>query len=242
MKLHGKIAIITGASQGIGAATALVLAGLGVNLILSARNEQKLVALKEKIQKSYKIEVLVAPADTRNAADVQHVVDEAIKQFGRIDILVNNAGVAGKIALFQEIPVDEIDRVIDTNLKGALYWMHAVLPVMIHQHAGAIININSIAGKTAYPYWSVYDASKFGLSAVTTAVREEQRGNNIKLIGIYPGAVDTPLWNAVDPDHAPDHAGMMDAQTIADAVVYALSQPDKVLVEEIILTPQKPSL
>jgi len=133
--------------------------------------------------------------------------------------------VAGKIALLQEISVEEIDRVIDTNLKGAMYWMRAVLPAMVHQHSGAIVNVNSVAGKTAYPYWSVYDASKFGLDAVTTAVREEQRSNNIKLISIHPGAVDTPIWNTINLDHEPNHDGMLDANTVAEAILYALTQP-----------------
>ena len=241
--LKGKIAIVTGASQGIGEVTALKLAEAGAQLVLTARNAEKLNALKARAEKHHPgIKVLVIPGDTCKATDVQRVVDETLKAFDRIDILINNAGVAGKIALLQEISVEEIDRVIDTNLKGAMYWMRAVLPAMVHQHSGAIVNVNSVAGKTAYPYWSVYDASKFGLDAVTTAVREEQRSNNIKLISIHPGAVDTPIWNTINLDHEPNHDGMLDANTVAEAILYALTQPEKAMIEEIILTPQKPAL
>ena len=113
---------------------------------------------------------------------------------------------------------------------------------MVAQQGGIIVNMNSIAGKTAYPYWSIYDASKFGLDAITTAVREEQRRNNIKVIGIYPGTVDTPIWETIEMGSEPDRSGMLHADDIANAIVYALQQPNKTLVEEITLAPLNPAL
>ncbi len=241
--LQGQVAIITGASQGIGQAIARYLAAEGMHLVLSARNQQKLDALVASLKAQYPdLQLQVVPADVREPDQVEHVVAMAVQTFGRVDVLVNNAGVAGKIALLQEIPIEEIHRTIDTNLKGPIYAMRAVLPVMIQQNGGTIININSVAGKTAFPYWSLYDASKFGLHAVTQAVAEEQRCNNIKVVGIYPGAVDTPLWETIELNHEPKKDGMLDADTVAEAVVYVLRQPQKVLITDVTLTPLQPAL
>ena len=242
MTLREKVAIVTGASQGIGEATALKLAEAGGHLMLTARNQEKLSALADKINASGHAQALYTPADTCKPDDVEKVVHNTLANFGQIDILINNAGVAGKIALLQEISLEEIDRIIDTNLKGAIYWIRSVLPAMVAQQGGIIVNMNSIAGKTAYPYWSIYDASKFGLDAITTAVREEQRRNNIKVIGIYPGTVDTPIWETIEMGSEPDRSGMLHADDIANAIVYALQQPNKTLVEEITLAPLNPAL
>lgn len=241
--LKGQVAIITGASQGIGQAVARQLADLGIHLVLCARNISKLQFLAGQLKESYpQIKTLVVSCDVRSAEAVQNVVDQTLKQFQRIDILINNAGVAHKLGLLQEISLEDIDRTVDTNLKGAIYAMRAVLPTMIQQHGGTIININSIAGKTAYPYWSVYDASKFGLHAITQAVAEEQRHNNIKVVGLYPGAVATPIWEGLEPGHEPDREGMLDVETIAESVAYILRQPRKAFISELTLSPLQPVL
>lgn len=241
--LSGQVAIITGASQGIGQAIAHHLADLGVHLVLCARNVEKLTALSQDLAVSHpEIQTLPLACDVRDAAQVQRVVDEAQKTFGKIDILINNAGVAAKVGLLQEMSVEDIDRTIDTNLKGSIYFMRAVLPVLVQQDGGIILNINSIAGKTAYPFWSVYDASKFGLHAMTEAVCEEQRSNNIKVIGVYPGAVDTAIWQGMHLDEAPDREGMLDPEHIAEAIVYMLNQPQKVFIKDLTIAPLKPAL
>ena len=243
MSLKSQVAIITGASQGIGRAIACALAAEGMHLVLSARSEEKLNTLAGELRAAHpEAQVRVVPADVRSAAHVQRVAEKALEVFGRIDVLVNNAGIAGKIALLQEISEEEINRTIDTNLKGAIYCMRAVLPTMVQQHRGTIININSVAGKTAYPYWSIYDASKFGLHAITEAVAEEQRHNNIKVVGIYPGAVDTPIWEGIELDHEPKRDGMLDPESVAEAVLYILRQPAKLLIKDITLTPLQPAL
>jgi 3-hydroxy acid dehydrogenase/malonic semialdehyde reductase len=240
-RLAGHVAIITGASQGIGQAIAFQLAALGIHMVLCARSTDKLQHLAEQLrQKHPTIAALAIPCDVRDAQQVQHVVDETLKKFNRVDILINNAGVAPKACLLQELSVEDIDRTIDTNLKGALYFIRTVLPPMVHQQGGTIININSIAGKTAYPFWSVYDASKFGLHAITEAVAEEQRSNHIKVVGIYPGAVDTAIWEGIALEKAPRREGMLDPEDVAEAVVYVLKQPGKVLITDITLTPLKP--
>lgn len=241
--LTGQVAIITGASQGIGDAIAHQLAQLGAHLVLSARNTEKLNALADKLKQTAPgVKTLVVPCDVRNAAQVQHLIDETKKAFGKIDILINNAGVAPHVGLLQECSVEEIDRTIDTNLKGAIYAMRAVIPVMVEQHSGTIINVNSVAGKTAYPYWGIYDASKFGLRAITEAVAEEQRTNNIKVIGIYPGPVDTPIWEGLHLDHEPKREGMLTVEQVADSVTFILRQPAKVFIKELDISPLQPTV
>jgi NADP-dependent 3-hydroxy acid dehydrogenase YdfG len=241
--LQAQVAIVTGASQGIGYATALRLAQHGVHLMLCARNITKLKALSQLIKAQHPtIRCIDRPCDVRDPIQVKAVVDDTIEAFGRLDILINNAGVAPQIGLFQEMSIEDIDRTVDTNLKGSMYFMRSVIPQMVQQQSGAIININSVAGKTAYPYWSVYDASKFGLHALTEAVAEEQRSNNIKVIGIYPGAVDTPIWQGLELEKAPRRDGMLEADHVAQAVLYALNQPAKVFIKEVVLGPLKPAV
>jgi NADP-dependent 3-hydroxy acid dehydrogenase YdfG len=162
-----------------------------------------------------------------------------------MDILINNAGIGGKMTLLHEIPSQEIDDLIDTNLKAPFYLMHAALPVMINaldKHPDSlktIININSVAGKTAYPYWSLYDASKFGLRAITEAVAEEQRENGIRVCGIYPGAVDTPIWDKIDMGQTPDTHHMLNPQDIVDAVLFMLLQPTYAFCSELVIKPTR---
>jgi short-subunit dehydrogenase len=236
--LAGQVALITGASQGLGAAIAKRLAEEDMRLVLVARNAQRLEVVARDIQTAHPtVQVARLPADVTDAQACQRVVDETQARWGRIDVLINNAGVAGKIALLQEIAVEEIDRVIDTNLKAPLYLMRAVLPGMIARQQGTILNINSVAGKTAYPYWSVYCASKFGLHAVTQAVGEEQRANHIKVAGLYPGAVDTPIWDDIEIDSQTARQGMLSAQQVAEAVAFMLRQAPQAFLPELVLKP-----
>jgi NADP-dependent 3-hydroxy acid dehydrogenase YdfG len=242
-RLALQVAIVTGASQGIGEAIALRFAEMGVHLMLCARNEQKLLALSLKILEAYPtVRCLLRPCDAQDATQVEAVVQATIHQLGQVDILINNAGVAPHVGLFQEISIEEIERTIDTNLKGCMYFMRAVIPHMVERQTGAIVNINSIAGLTAYPYWSVYDASKFGLRALTEAVAQEQRSNHIKVIGIYPGAVDTLIWKSTQLTEPPPKEGMLQASHVADAVAYVLDQPPEVFIKEVVLEPLKPLL
>lgn len=242
-RMAGQVALITGASQGIGQAVALYLARKGMKLVLSARSVDKLKGLANAIEQECPgTEVLVVPCDVTRCEQVEQVASSALAQFGRIDVLINNAGVAPRVGLLQELSIEDIDRTVDTNLKGAIYCMRAVLPAMIQQEGGIIININSVAGKTAYPYWSVYDATKFGLHAMTEAVADEQRSNNIKVIGIYPGAVDTPIWHGLELDHQPNYEGMLDAENVAEAIGYIIEQPGKVHVKELVIAPLRPTL
>jgi NADP-dependent 3-hydroxy acid dehydrogenase YdfG len=243
ISLQNQVALITGASKGIGTAIAKRLAQEGIHLVLSARSQAPLEALANEIKAAHPhVQVLVVPTDVSNPESVKALVEKSLQTFQKIDILINNAGIAGKIALLQEVSIDEINKTIDTNLKGPIYLMKYVLPGMIAQQHGTIININSVAGKTAFPYWSIYDASKFGLHAITASVAEEQASNHIKVVGIYPGAVDTPIWDTIELNHPTNRDGMLDAETVADTVFYVLNQPQKVFIPEIILKPLQPAL
>ncbi|MCE3234521.1 MAG: putative short-chain dehydrogenase [Vampirovibrio sp.] len=223
-RLSGQVAIITGASQGIGEAIAHHLARLGLHLVLCARNTQKLAQLADRLrQEAPDSKTLTLACDVRKHEQVQAVVEETRKAFGRIDVLINNAGVAPHTGLMQEISIEDIDRTIDTNLKGSIYFM-------------------KVAGKTAYPFWSIYDASKFGLHAVTEAVAEEQRTNNIKVIGIYPGAVDTSIWDDIHWDQEPKREGMLRADDVAESVAFILQQPPKVFIKEFEISPLQPTV
>ncbi|MBK8189472.1 MAG: SDR family NAD(P)-dependent oxidoreductase [Vampirovibrionales bacterium] len=238
------VALITGASSGIGRAIAHALAEDGFHLALNGRSPDKLSALTHALGARYPDASLRAlVADVSRADEAQRLVRETLEAFGRLDVLVNNAGVACKIGLLQEVSAEDVHRLLDINLKGAIFMMQAALThAMVAQQSGVILNINSIAGKTAFPYWAVYDASKFGLRAVTEAVADEQRRNGIRVCGIYPGAVDTPIWDALELDHAPDPNGMLCADTIADAVRYILRQPASAHISELTLAPLRPAL
>jgi NADP-dependent 3-hydroxy acid dehydrogenase YdfG len=220
---------------------ALTCAQLGYNLTLAARNADKLATVADHIKQQYPtVKVLVVPTDVCDPVQCKQLINTALQHWGYVDVLINNAGIAGKIALLQEISDDEISRTIDTNLKAPIYLMKAVIPAMVERfsnsgHYGTIININSVAGQTAYPYWSVYCASKFGLKALTESVAEEQRKNGIKIVGIHPGAVDTPLWDGIELD--PNRAGMLTSQHIAQAVAYVLQQPANVHIPELTIKP-----
>ncbi len=240
--LNGKVALVTGAGKGIGLAIAKMLASQGCNLMLNARTETDLVKAREAILKdspnSVRVEFL--PGSVARAEVVKAMVEATVDIFGKLDILINNAGVAPHFVLLQELTLDELDNTIDINLKGPMYAMKYAIPHMVHHGGGTVININSVAGKTAYPFSSVYCASKFGLAALTECVAGEQRSNNIKVIGIYPGEVHTPIWDTIEPGvrQKPEH--MLDAQDIAEAVRYALTQPSKAFVKDITLVPLNP--
>ena len=215
------VALITGASRGIGAAIARSLAALGYRLSLVARDEVALRALSDEILALGHEAPQVIVQDLRypSAAQAASQVTQAVlSHWQTLDVLVNNAGVAPKIGLLQEMTPEAIEQTIDLNLKAPLYLMQEVLKTMIQREQGTIVNINSVAGKTAYPFWAVYDASKFALRALTEAVCEEARSNGIRVCGIYPAATDTAIWDDLDLQQAPNREGMLTPAQVADAV------------------------
>jgi NADP-dependent 3-hydroxy acid dehydrogenase YdfG len=236
--MKDQVAVLTGSTGGIGQAIARRLARDGVHLMLNARDATKLASQSEELRKCFpETKVAVTAADVGDAEQAQKVIAAATREMGRIDILINNAAVLGPRAPLAELSIEDIDRTIDTNLKGPLYLMKYALPGMVAREQGTIINVNSVAGKTALAFWSTYSAAKFGLGAVTAAVGEEHRSRHVRVISLYLGGVDTPIWDNVDWAGKPDRARMLSPQAVADAVALVLQQPREVYIRELTVTP-----
>ncbi len=240
--LENQVAILTGATEGIGLEIAHMLAEENVKLMLNARTLSNLQKVKKELEERHGAEtqVEIFPGNVADPLAVEDLVKTTLQRYGKIDILINNAGVCSKFALFQEFSLQEINDTLDINLKGPIYTMRAVIPQMVHQGGGTIVNINSIAGKVSYPYTSVYCASKYGLTALTESISMEQHQNNIKIIGIYPGNVNTPMWKKIEPHVVQNPDRMLDAKDVSEAVRYALYQPQKVLVKDLTVMPLNP--
>jgi NADP-dependent 3-hydroxy acid dehydrogenase YdfG len=220
------VVVITGASSGIGHATALHLAEAGARLVLGARRENRLVELCARIH-AIGGEAAYAVTDVRRRADLFRLVQQAIETFGRVDVLVNNAADT-TMSLLAEGDTDSWDRQIDTNLKGPLYGIAAVAPHMLRQHSGQIINIASTLAFKAFPRGAVYSTCKAALRMLSEGVRQEL-GPPIRSTVIYPGAVRTEVKTTVNFHLPPD--------AIARAVAYAIGQPDDVDVNEVTVRP-----
>jgi len=244
-QLAGDVAIVTGASSGIGEATAEALAAAGARVVLAARRVEELEALAERIE-SDGGETLVAPTDVTDGDDIDALVEETTDEYGRIDILVNNAG----IMLLE--PLERADRsnlrqMVEVNLIGLMNLTHAVLPVMQEQEAGHIVNVSSTAGREASANSSGYNATKFGVNAFTDAVRQEVSAEGIRTTVIEPGAVETELATHIPDEQIVEQFAEMDMpmlqpEDIAQGIVYAASQPQRVDVNEMLIRPTGQSL
>jgi len=188
--MDGPVIVITGASSGIGAATARLFAARGYRVVLAARRQERLEALAQEIRAAGG-EALPVPSDCGELGDVQALVSRTLAEFGQIDVLFNNAGF-GRLDWLERLdPESDIAAQIDVNLTGLIQLTRAVLPHMIERRAGHIINMSSVAGFLAAPTYSIYAATKFGVRGFTEALRREVSGYGIRVSGIYPGAVDT---------------------------------------------------
>lgn len=234
--IQGKVVMVTGASSGIGEATARALARHGATLVLAARRTDRLARLAAELGD----QVLWAATDVTQLADLQSLAEQAIARFGRIDVLVNNAGIM-PISMLAQGRVDDWDRMVDVNIKGVLYGIHAVLGGMLAQGAGHIINISSVAGLAVGPGGAVYSATKFAVRAITDGLRQECVGK-VRVTSICPGLVTSELTESITVPAFKERAqklyeGAMPAQAVADAVLYAIGQPDNVAVNEIVVRP-----
>ena len=242
MDLTGKVAVITGASSGIGEATALSLAQAGVKLVLAARRKERLEALTQKI-KDMGAEAVIFAADLRGADQAAACIDKAAQAFGRIDILVNNAGTMLLSPIDRAEPSDW-QSMLEINLLSLMYTSRAALIKMRAQGSGHIVNISSVAGRSAGPTAGGYNASKWGVNGFSEALRREAHRDGIRVTVIEPGVVATELT-----DHIPDEetrttyearVGEMEpleSKDIAAAIFYALTQPQRVNVNEILIRP-----
>jgi NADP-dependent 3-hydroxy acid dehydrogenase YdfG len=238
--IEGKVVAITGASSGIGEATARHLAALGACVALGARRLERLEAVAAEINAAGGKAKAIA-MDVTKKADVDSFVAGAVAAFGRLDVLVNNAGLMA-IAPLSEVRTEEWDRMIDINIKGLLYGVAAALPVFEKQGSGHFINISSVAGlKVFSPGGTVYSGTKFAVSAITEGLRHEV-GGRIRTTLIMPGAVDTELKTGTSDAESQKfvdafYEQAIPADSIARAIAYAIEQPADVDVNQIVIRP-----
>jgi len=238
--INGKIVAITGASSGIGEATARLLARSGAKVALGARRINRLERIVSEI-KSEGGEAIACTLDVTQRDSVVSFVESTIQAFGRLDVFINNAGVM-LIAPLDEFKVEEWDQMINVNVRGVLYGIAAALPVMQKQADGHIVNISSVAGHKVAPGFTVYCGTKFAIGAISEGVRQEA-GPGIRCTIISPGAVQTELSSHIAPGEAKVAVDAMyataalGADAIARGVLYAISQPPDVDVNELLIRP-----
>jgi NADP-dependent 3-hydroxy acid dehydrogenase YdfG len=236
-KLSGQVAIIVGASSGMGQATARAFAAEGAKIVLAARRQAELDALQAEIRQAGG-EAIARPADVSKRADVDAVVRAAIETHGRVDVIVNCAGVNAQNRQVAVLDQAAWDRIIAINLTGALHCTQAVLPQMRAQGGGLIIHISSISGLWGDFAGVAYQASKHGIVGLANATRMEERLNGIRVTVIYPGLCDTPiLKNRPVPPTQEQRDKMMKPEDIAAACVFAASLPPRTYVSDLTIMP-----
>jgi NADP-dependent 3-hydroxy acid dehydrogenase YdfG len=240
MAIKGKVVVITGASSGIGQATAEVLASAGANVVIGARRIDRLKQIAGEFSDG---QVLYQQTDVTQRDQVKSLVDLAVSKFGKLDVLYNNAGLM-PLSQLAELKVNEWDRMIDVNLKGVLYGIAAALPIMIKQKHGHVITTDSVAGHVVHPGTAVYAGTKYAIQAVMDGLRQEQVGNHIKTTMISPGAVETELYRTISDETVREQTKKQEQENglkpidVAHAVAYAIDQPDDVAINEILLRPR----
>jgi NADP-dependent 3-hydroxy acid dehydrogenase YdfG len=239
--IEGKVVVITGASSGLGEAAARMLAEQGATVVLGARRADKIEALAKELQaKGGK--ALAITTDVTKAADVQKLVDEAVKQFGKIDVIINNAGLMPQSPL-ERLRIDEWDQMIDVNIKGELYGIAAALPYMKAQKSGQIINVSSVAGHKVRAGGAVYSATKHAVRVISEGLRLEVKPYNLRTTIISPGAVESELPNSVSEKDIAENIQKfykdfaIPADSFARTVIFAMSQPENVDINEILFRP-----
>jgi NADP-dependent 3-hydroxy acid dehydrogenase YdfG len=242
MDLKNKVVLITGASSGIGKATAMKLAKEGASVVLCARSEDELKKLKEKIENDGG-KALVVKTDVTKPADFKNAVSRTLDEYGSVDVLINNAGLM-PLSYIEKLKTDEWEKMVDVNIKGVLNGVAAVLPTMRKNKSGHIINISSSAAHNYFPGGAVYCATKIAVKMFSEGLRKELAPEyGINVTSIEPGAVDTSLFESITDDDIKEKLkGMEDMTTlepedIANAIFYALSQPDRVNINDVYLIP-----
>ena len=244
--IEGKVVVITGASSGLGEAAARRLSEEGATVVLGARRSDRLKTLVSEITgKGGK--ALAKATDVTQVAEVKALVDAAVKTYGRIDVIINNAGLMPQSPL-ERLKIDDWDRMIDVNIKGVLYGIAVALPYMKEQKSGHFINVSSVAGHKVRRGGVVYAATKHAVRVISEGLRQEVKPYNIRTTVISPGAVATELPNSMtEPDLAEGMQKFYEetaipADSFARAVVFAMSQPEDVDVNEILFRPTRQEL
>jgi NADP-dependent 3-hydroxy acid dehydrogenase YdfG len=243
--IKGKVAIITGASSGIGYATALALSKAGAKVAAGARRTDRLESLQKEIAKTGGEEIFIQKLDVTKKAECDAFVDAVVKKWGAVDILVNNAGLM-PLSFFKNLKVDEWDRMIDVNIKGVIYCTAAVITHMINKKAGHIINVSSVAGRIVFPSGSVYCATKHAVAAFSEGLRQEfSQRSNIRVTCIEPGEVATELLDTITDKSLEKYvqttkqreAQQLQSGDIVNAILFAVQAPDHMNVNEILIRP-----
>lgn len=242
-KLKDKVAIVTGASSGIGEATAAALARAGAQVALVARREDRMLALSDSIEKEGLRRPLHFVTDVSNHSQVAKAVKETVDRLGRIDILINNAGVMYVGPVEGANPADW-KKMLDINVLGLMYCTHAVLPTMLKQECGDIVNISSVSGRLVSSRSAAYSATKFAVNAFAEGLRQEVQTQGVRVTLIEPGAVATELTDHITDDKTKSTVKEwvskmtpLTSEDIANSIVYAVTQPRSVSVNEILIRP-----
>lgn len=241
--LKNKIVFISGASSGIGEACAFEFAKLNSRLILCARRMDRLEKLSQELKKKYENDILLIELDVQDKGAVENQINNLPKEWRNIDILVNNAGLSRGLDLLHEGSIQDWEEMIDTNVKGLLYVSRAIIPTMVKNNKGDIINMGSIAGHEVYQKGNVYCATKHAVDAITRGLRLDLLGTSLRVCTIDPGLVETEFSEVRfrgDSERAKKaYVGFkpLSPADIADCVVYAASRPKHVQIAEIIIFP-----
>jgi 3-hydroxy acid dehydrogenase / malonic semialdehyde reductase len=241
--MNGKIALITGATAGIGKATADLFASHGWNIIITGRRKLRLDVAERQLKEKYGVDVFSICFDVRHHDEVKKAIDSLPEKWRAIDVLVNNAGLAAGLGPIQEGVIDDWERMIDTNVKGLLYVSRAVSPLMIERKKGHIINIGSIAGKEVYPNGNVYCATKHAVDALSKGMRLDLLQHGVCVTQIAPGMVETEFsivrFKGDEQRAKKVYQGMqpLTADDIAETIYWTASRPAHVNINDLIIVP-----
>jgi len=245
--LSGTTALVTGASSGIGEATAVALAAQGANVAIAARRRNRLEALAEQI-KAHAVTPLVIEADVTGDAQAREAIDRTIAAFGRLDTLVNNAGVM-LLGPIIDAPIDEWDRMLELNVKALMHCTHAALPHLLEaatsepRYVADLVNVSSVAGRLARAGSGAYNASKWAVNAFSESLRQEVTKRHVRVSLIEPGAVETELSSHNRPEIQTmirqrfGNIERLQSNDIADAIVYVVTRPRHVAINEVLIRP-----
>ena len=246
-RLDGTVALITGASSGIGEATACALSAQGASVALAARRKDRLERLAADIKKKGG-RALVIEMDVTDQAQAQSAVERTVKELGRLDTLINNAGVM-LLGPAAGAPIEEWDRMVDLNLKGLLYCAHAALPHLFRaaedstRKVADLVNISSVAGRVARAGAGVYNLTKFGVVAFSESLRQEVTKRHVRVSSVEPGMVNTELQSHLSPEIKEaslkrfEGVEKLEAEDIADAILYIVTRPRRVAINELLVRP-----
>jgi len=243
MTLQNKLTFITGASSGIGKACAEEFAKAGSNLILTARRYNRIADLAETLTKTYNVKVKAIQMDVTNLTEVQYVVASLVDSWRNIDILINNAGLSRGLEKIYEGDIKHWEEMIDTNVKGLLYVTREILPGMVERNSGHVINLGSTAGREVYPNGNVYCATKYAVKALTSAIKIDTLGKNIKVTSIDPGMVETEFsevrfsGDKVRAKKVYENIDALNAADIAETILFCATRPPHVNIGEVLITP-----